>query len=122
MPPCGKNATAVPELNVSHFFLPFQRLLLYSQERYNIYIVGGCLHFVSLILVATTVFMFVRHKVLRRSSHLVHLNLLFSDTVLLLTDWAAVSATAAGCDVYSITFLVFGSSSVYTAVAIAYGR
>ena len=99
---------------------PF-RVLLNSDERHMIFTAGVCLHVIGVILIATTSYMFVRHRNLR-TNNLMHLNLLFSDAILLLTDWAVVTGTAVGCDVYSFAFLVFGSSSIYTAVVIAYGR
>ena len=98
------------------------REVLKSDEKYLIFTTALILHTVSIVLIATTVYMFVRHSSLRTPSHFVHLNLLVSDSVLLLTDWVILNGSEIGCDTYSLSFLLFGSSSIYTAVVIAYTR
>lgn len=95
---------------------------LQSEEKYMIFTAALVLHIVSLVLIVTTAYMFVRHRSLRTASHVVYLNLMLSDSVLLLTDWVLLTGSEVGCEVYSLAFLVFGSSSIYTAVVIAYAR
>ena len=93
-----------------------------TDEKYLIFSAITFLHVTSLILIVTTAYMFVRHRTLRTAEHLIHLNLLLSDSLLLLSDLALLTETVTGCEVYSLSFLVFGSSSIYTVAAIAYAR
>ena len=92
------------------------------EEKYLIFSAATVLHVTSLVLIVTTAYMFVRHRFLRTAEHLVHLNLLLSDSLLLLSDWVLLAGKMMGCEIYSLSFLVFGSSSIYTAAVIAYAR
>ena len=113
----GKNHEHTVNDGLEIFWSYFQ-----TDQKYLIFSAVTFLHVASFILIVTTAYMFVRHRILRTAEHIIHLNLLLSDSLLLLSDLAWLAGSATGCEVYSLSFLVLGCSSTYTVAAIAYAR
>lgn len=77
---------------------------------------------VGWFLIGTCALMFFRHALIRTIDHVLHMNILVASTGFLVSDWLLAVPGTTGCELFTLSFFIFGSAGTISAAAIAMER